>query len=85
MTDTAWPGRTVSAEHSRRVDLTPMALAVCVSLCALPFVLLLVAPRFGFRAALGTALVIVAGITILCWLFCAASRLPGTGRWRGGE
>ncbi len=60
-----------------------MALALCVSLCALPFVLLLVAPRFGFRAALGTALVIVAGITVVCWLLCAVTRPPGTRRgWR---
>ena len=61
-----------------------MALAACVSLCALPFVFLLVAPWFCFRTALGVALVIVAGITILCWLLCAAARLPGPGRWGSG-
>ena len=72
-------------EPGRGVDLTPMTLALCVSLCTLPFVFLLVAPRFGFQAALGTALVIVAGITIVCWLLCASTRLHGTRGWRRGE
>ena len=70
---TATRGR---GERGRRADLPPLALAGCVSLCALPFIFLLVTPWFGFRAALGTALAVVAGITVLCWLLCAAARLP---------
>lgn len=61
----------------RRADLTPMAVAVCVGLCAFPFVFLLVTPWLGVRVALGAALALVTGITVLCWLFCAAARLPG--------
>jgi len=55
-------------------DLTPMALSLCVGLCTLPFVFLLVAPMLGLRAALGTALVVFAGVTIVCWALCASGR-----------
>ncbi len=51
-----------------------MALSLCVGLCTLPFVFLLVAPMLGLRAALGTALVVFAGVTIVCWALCASGR-----------
>jgi Na+-driven multidrug efflux pump len=69
-------GRSGRVGRGRHADLTPMTLAACVSVCALPFVFLLVMPWFGFRVALGAALAIVTGTTIVCWLFCAAARLP---------
>ena len=58
----------------RRRDLTPMALSLCVGFCALPFVFLLVTPWLGFRTALGTALVVLGGVTIVCWALCATGR-----------
>ena len=66
-------------------DLTPMVLALCVGLCALPFVFLLVTPRLGFRAALLTALAVLAGVTVLCWAVCASAQVqqPPTRWWRG--
>lgn len=76
---------TREARPGRGADLTPMALALCVGLCTLPFVFLLVAPRFGFRAALGTALVVVAGLALLCWAVCASAHVHDQARrwWRG--
>ncbi len=71
--------------NRERTDLTPMLIAACVSLCALPFVFLLITPWLGFRAALGTALALVVSIAVLCWLFCAAARLPGDRRWKSDE
>lgn len=50
-----------------------MTLALAVWACTLPFVFLLVAPLLGARAALTTALALLAGISIVCLALCAAA------------
>jgi hypothetical protein len=65
-------------------DRAPMLLTLAVGLCAVPFVLLLVGPLLGLRAAVGVSLALLAGITLVCWALCAlgASREPTVGARR---
>ena len=60
----------------RRSDWLPMGLSICVWLCTLPFVVLLIAPRLGVRAAIVTALVLLVVIAVACWALCAGSGMP---------
>ena len=53
---------------------TTMVLALVVWLCTLPFVFLLVMPALGFRPALGVALALLLGITLVCWALCSVGR-----------
>lgn len=59
----------------RRLDWVPMGLALCVWLCTLPFVFLLVAPWFGVRIAVVTALVLLVVVGVACWALCAGHRI----------
>lgn len=49
----------------------PLALSSGVWVCTLPFVFLLVGRWAGMRAAVAMALVLLAGILIICWVLCA--------------
>jgi hypothetical protein len=55
-----------------------MALALCVWLCTLPFVFLLIAPWFGVRVAVVTALVLFVVVGVVCWALCAGHRVHRT-------
>jgi hypothetical protein len=59
----------------RRRDWVPMGLALCVWLCTLPFVFLLIAPWFGVRVALVTALVLLVIVGMVCWVLCVGGRV----------
>jgi hypothetical protein len=49
-----------------------MALTLGVWLCALPFVLLLLAPLFGLTAAAVTAGGLLMVLGVICWGVCSA-------------
>ena len=59
---------------ARPRDRSSMMLALAVWLCTLPFIFLLVVPWLGTRAAVTTALLLLAGISFVCWSVCAWSR-----------
>ena len=72
-------GRSLHRDESegRAADRSPtMVLALVVWLCALPFVLLLVMPLLGLRAAAGVALALLLGIALVCWALCSVGRGP---------
>jgi hypothetical protein len=47
-----------------------MELTLGIWLCALPFVLLLLGPWLGFKAALGAAAVLAVVLATVCWMLC---------------
>lgn len=49
-------------------------IAVAVWACTLPFVFLLIVPWLGLRAAVTTALALLVGISLVCWVLCAATQ-----------
>lgn len=61
-------------EPARRRDRSSMILAFAVWLCTLPFVFLLMVPWLGTRAAVTTALVLLVGISFVCWVVCTWGR-----------
>lgn len=67
-------GRPGSTRADRR---SPLALALAVWACTLPFVFLLIVPRLGVRPALITALALLVAIAIVCWTVCAWSQTSG--------
>lgn len=60
------------AWRSRRTrDIEPpLMLALLLWLCALPLVLLLLAPFFGLNTALGAAAVLLIAILLVCFGIC---------------
>ncbi|MBI3029066.1 MAG: hypothetical protein HYY64_06115 [Candidatus Rokubacteria bacterium] len=48
-----------------------MALTLGVWLCALPFVLLLIGPLFGVKAAALAAGGLLVAVAAICWYVCA--------------
>ena len=52
-------------------DPAPMALTLGVWLCALPFVLLLLGPLFGVKAAALAAGGLLVAVAAICWYVCA--------------
>lgn len=50
----------------------PMALTVGVWLCALPFILLLLGPLFGWKVTAIAAGGVLAVLTLICWGICTA-------------
>jgi hypothetical protein len=48
-----------------------MALTLCVWLCALPFVVLLLAPLFGWKVTLLAAGGVLLVLALVCWSVCA--------------
>lgn len=56
-----------------------MTLALAVWLCTLPFVFILMVPWLGTQAAITTALVLLAGIAVVCWALCAWDRRHASG------
>ncbi|MBI2217704.1 MAG: hypothetical protein HYU51_10435 [Candidatus Rokubacteria bacterium] len=59
----------------RQDGLPSMALAVAVWVCTLPFVFVLMVPWLGTRAAITTALALLAGLVVVCWGVCAWDRV----------
>ena len=55
-------------------DAAPMDLTLGLALCTLPLVFLLVAPWLGLRVAIGAAVAVLAGLSIVCWILCASGR-----------
>ena len=53
-----------------------MALTLGVWLCALPLVLLLLAPLFGWKVAASAAGVVLAVVAVICWGVCTAKADP---------
>ena len=67
-------GWSTTERAARPRDRSSMMLALAVWLCTLPFVFLLMVPWLGVRAALTTALLLLVGISFVCWGVCAWSR-----------
>jgi hypothetical protein len=57
-------------------DWIPMGLTLCVWLCTLPLVFLLIAPWFGVRAAVATAVALLLIMAVVCQMLCSWRRLP---------
>ncbi len=85
----ATPDRGAAAEARPRTkwrrDWAPMALALCVWLCTLPFVFLLVVPWLGARVAVVTALVLLGVIAVACRALCLGSRVGPDPSTRNAE
>jgi len=62
-----------------------MTAGLIVWVCTLPFVFLLMVPWRGFRVALITAVLLLGGLTVVCWAMCTWGRsTPGGARHTGG-
>lgn len=70
-----------------RSRYAPMAVALAVWICTLPFVALLLAPWLGSTVAGWVALSFLVIIVGLCWGLCSAksSDLRETARWRADK
>lgn len=66
------PETTRRQPGGRARDWIPMGLTLCVWVCTLPIVALLIAPWLGVRAAVVTALGLLAVLTVVCWALCSA-------------
>lgn len=67
-------GREGVRDVKRPTDPTPMALTLAVWLCALPFVLLLVGPPFGWRVAAMAAGGLLMALAVICRGVCDEDR-----------
>ncbi len=65
------------AEHE-----TWMMMSALLALCALTVVAVLVLPFLGPRVAAGTAVVLVGGIILVCYLICVPRALAWASRLR---
>ncbi len=72
--DDVGPGEPSRVTRACAAARSPMTLAVAVWLCTLPFVFLLLVPWRGARAAVTGAVLLLVGITAVCWTLCAAGR-----------
>ena len=55
---------------------TTMVLSLALWLCALPIVLLLTVPFFGWQVGIGAAIITLLAALVACWGICFFPKIP---------